>query len=147
MSRTSSLIAFIAALLGLGNWACTGQTLPRAMGAADTPTERSARPLRFTPGSGPIEGGRFVFIDVEEPAAAIGTASIACQFGQHDASLGEYDATSARYICRTPAHSRPESVTLTITLDGAEFPMPVRYVYTSHGKSDAQRDGQGHGLR
>src|SRR5258705_448415 len=125
--RVASMIAFIAALLGLGNWACRGQT----------PTERSARPLRFTPGSGPIEGGRFVFIDVEEPAAAIGTASIACQFGQHAASPGKYDATSARYLCRTPAHSRPESVTLTITLDGAEFQMPVRYVYTTHGKSDA----------
>ncbi len=125
--RVALMIAFIAALLGLGNWACRGQT----------PTDRSARPLRFTPGSGPIEGGRFVFIDVEEPAAAIGTASIACQFGQHAASPGEYDATSARYLCRTPAHSRPESVTLTITLDGAEFRMPVRYVYTTHGKSDA----------
>src|SRR5437867_13028662 len=124
--RVASMIAFIAALL-LGNWACRGQT----------PTERSARPLRFTPGSGPIEGHRLVFIDVEEPAAAIRTASIACQFGQHAASPGEYDATSARYLCRTPAHSRPESVTLTITLDGAEFRMPVRYVYTTHGKSDA----------
>src|SRR5260221_14628857 len=73
--RVASMIAFIAALLGLGNWECRGQT----------PTERSARPLRFTPGSGPIEGDRLVFIDVEEPAAAIGTASIACQFGQHAA--------------------------------------------------------------
>src|SRR5204862_6320523 len=125
--RVASMIAFIAALLGLGNWACRGQT----------PTERSARPLRFTPGSGPIEGGRFVFIDVEEPAAAIGTAAITGQFGQHAASPGKYDATSARYLCRTPAHSRPESVTLTITLNGAEFQMPVRYVYTTHGKSDA----------
>ena len=108
--RVASMIAFIAALL-LGNWACSRQTA----------AERSARPLRFTPGSGPIERGRFVFIDVEEPAAAIGTASIACQFGQHATSPGEYDATSGRYLCRTPAHSRPESVALTITLDGAEF--------------------------
>src|SRR5436190_4663083 len=125
--RVALMIAFIAALLGLGNWVCRGQK----------PTERSARPLRFTPGSGPIEGGRLVFIDVEEPAAAIGTASIACQFGQHAASQGKYDATSGRYLCRTPAHSRPESVTLTITLNGAEFQMPVRYVYTTQGKSDA----------
>src|SRR6266446_3688808 len=124
--RVASMIAFIAALL-LGNWACSRQTA----------AERSARPLRFTPGSGPIEGGRFVFIDVEEPAAAIGTASIACQFGQHAASRGKYDATSGRYLCRTPAHSRPESVTLTITLNGAEFQMPVRYVYATQGKSDA----------
>src|SRR6059036_2049082 len=126
--RVASLIAFIAALLGLGNWACRGQTA----------TETSARPLRFTPGSGPIEGDRLVFIDVEEPAAAIGTASITCRFGQHAASPGKYDATSGRYLCRTPAHSRPESVTLTITLNGAQFQMPVRYVYTTHGKSDAQ---------
>src|SRR5437870_3813495 len=76
--RVALMIAFIAALPGLGNWACSGLT----------PTERSARPLRFTPGSGPIEGDRFVFIDVEKPAAAIGTASIACQFGQHAASPG-----------------------------------------------------------
>jgi len=109
--RVASMITFMAALLGLGNWACTRQTA----------AERSARPLRFTPGSGPIERGRFVFIDVEEPAAAIGIASIACQFGQRATSPGEYDATSGRYLCRTPAHSRPESVALTITLDGAEF--------------------------
>src|SRR5258708_28965964 len=82
-------------------------------------------------------GDELVFSDVEKPEAGIGTASIACQFGQHAASPGEYDATSARYLCRTPAHSRPESVALTITLDGVEFRMPVRYVYTTHGKSDA----------
>jgi alanine racemase len=120
-------IVFIAALLVLGNWACRSRT----------PTESSARPLGFTPGSGPIEGNRFVFIDVEESAAAIGTARLACQFGQHAASPGEYDATSARYLCRAPAQSRPESVTLTITLDGAEFRMPERYVYTTRGKNDA----------
>lgn len=55
--RVASMIAFIAALLALGSWACT-----RQMSA-----EGSARPLRFMPGSGPIEGGRFVFIDGEEP--------------------------------------------------------------------------------
>src|SRR5438094_10576786 len=92
--RVASMITFMAALLGLGNWACTRQT----------PTERSARPLRFTPGSGPIDGDRFVFIDAEQPAVVIGTASIACEFGQHAASPGEYDATSARYLCRTPAY-------------------------------------------
>jgi len=120
------MIAFIA-LLGLGNWACRRQTL----------TESSARPLRFTPESGPIVGDRLVFIDVEEPAGAIGTASVTCRFGQHDASPCEYDATSARYLCRTPAHLRPEPVPLTITLDGAEFRMPGRYLYTTQGKSDS----------
>src|SRR5688572_29100697 len=123
-------VTFIAALLVLGNWACSRQT----------PREKSARPLRFLPASGPIEGNRLVFIDVEEPAAAIGTASIACQFGQHAPSPGEYDATSARYLCRTPAHSRPESVTLTITLDGAEFRMPVGYVYTTQGHTTEGSD-------
>jgi alanine racemase len=120
-------VTLIAAFLLLGNWACSTQAA----------RERSARPLRFTPGSGPIEGNRLVFIDVEEPAAALGTASITCQFGQHAASPGKYDATSARYLCRAPAHSRPEPVPLTITLDGAEFRMPGRYVYTTHGQSDA----------
>jgi alanine racemase len=76
-----------------------------------------------------------VFIDVDEPAAAIGSASMACRFGQHAASPGDYDATSGRYVCRTPAHSRPESVILTITLNGAEFPMPERYVYTTRANS------------
>ena len=118
---------FIVALLVFGNWGC----------GRKAPTERNARPLQFTPGSGPIEGDRLVFIDVDEPAAAIGSASVACRFGQHTASPGDYDATSGRYVCRTPAHSRPESVILTITLNGAEFPMPERYVYTTHAKSDA----------
>src|SRR5436190_17477431 len=63
-TRVAPMIVFSAALLVLGNWACSGQT----------PTETRARPTRFTPGSGPIAGDRFVFIDVEEPAAAIGTA-------------------------------------------------------------------------
>jgi hypothetical protein len=99
------------------------------------PTESNARPLQFTPGSGPIEGDRLVFIDVDEPAAAIGSASMACRFGRHAASPGDYDATSGRYVCRTPAHSRPESVILTITLNGAEFPMPERYVYTTRANS------------
>ena len=120
-------VALIAALFSLGNWACTTQTL----------TERNARPVRFTPAAGPIDGNRLVFIDVEEPAASIGTASISCRFGQQAATPGRYDAASGRYTCRTPAHSRPELVTLTITLDGAEFRMPVRYAYTSRGKSDA----------
>jgi alanine racemase len=119
----ASMIAFMAVLLGLGNLACK----------TPAPTERSGRPLRFTPGSGPIEGNRLVFIDVEEPAGAVGTALIACQFGQHAASPAEYDATSARYVCRTPAHGRAESVPLTIKLDGARFRMPVPYVYTTQG--------------
>jgi alanine racemase len=70
---------------------------------------------------------------VDEPSAEIGSASIACRFGQHTTSPGNYDATSGRYVCRTPAHSRPESVVLTISLNGAEFPMPGRYVYTTSG--------------
>lgn len=115
---------FIAALLVLGNLACGKQT-------------GSARPLGFTPGSGPIEGDQLVFIDVDEPADANGAASIGCRFGEHPAGPGEYDATSARYVCRTPAHRRPEPVTLTVTLNGAALPMPAPYVYTSHGWSDA----------
>src|SRR5258707_651371 len=97
LSRVASVLAFSAALLLLEIGPCRGQTQ----------AETRAGPLRFTPGSGPIEGDRFVFIDVEEPAAASGTASIACQFGQQAASPGKYDATSGRYLCRTPAHSRP----------------------------------------
>jgi alanine racemase len=119
----ASMIAFIAALLGLGNLACK----------TSAPTERTSRPLRFTPGSGPTEGNRLVFIDVQEREGAIGAASITCQFGQHAASPGEYDARSARYVCRTPAHARPESVPVTIKLDGATFRMPLPYVYTTRG--------------
>src|SRR5881397_2788857 len=63
-----------------------------------TSTESGARPLMVTPRSGSIEGDRLVFVDVEESAAAVGTASIACRFGEHAAGRGEYDATSARYI-------------------------------------------------
>lgn len=121
------MIAFAATLPGLGNRAYSDQTA----------TESSARPLRFTPAAGPLEGGRLVFIDVAEAGAASGSASLACRFGQHAASLGEYDAKSARYLCRTPAHPRPEAVPLSITVNGSEFRMPAGYDYTSHGKSDA----------
>jgi alanine racemase len=120
-------VTFIAALLVLGNCACGRQA----------PPEGGARPVGFTPASGPIEGNRLVLIDVQEPKAAIGTARVACRFGQHAASGAEYDATSARYICRTPAHPRPEPVELTVSLDGVAFPMPAAYVYTTPGWSDA----------
>jgi alanine racemase len=123
------MIASIVVLVILGNGACTTQP----------PTGRSApvRSPQFTPGSGPMEGNRLVFIDVEELPAAVGTASITCQFGQHAASRGEYDAKSGRYFCRTPAHSRPESVEVTIMVDGARFATARPYVYTTHGQSDA----------
>ena len=126
-SAATSGLRFIAVVLLLGNWACSRLT----------PAERSARPVGFTPGSGPIEGDRLVLIDVDEQAAAIGTASIACRFGEHPSGRGKYDTTSARYTCRTPAHGRPESVALTVTLNGAEYPMPTPYVYTTTGWSDA----------
>ena len=120
-------VTLIAAFVSLGDVGC--RKLP--------PSEQSARPLGFTSGSGSIAGNRLVFIDVEEHATAIGTARIACQFGQHPAGPGEYDAASARYVCRTPAHPRPESVALAVTLNGTEFRMPAPYVYTSAGWSDA----------
>src|SRR5215510_120720 len=99
--------------------------------------ERSARPLGYTPRSGPVEGGQLVFVEVEEPASAAGAASVGCRFGRHPARAAEYDAASGRYLCRTPAHGRPEPVTLTIAIGGAEFPMPGRYLYTTWGLGQA----------
>jgi len=125
------MIVFIAALLVLGSWGCRAQTA----------TASGTRPLGFTPGSGTIHGGQSVLIDVEEPAAAIGKAAIGCKFGHHAASRGEYDVTSARYVCRTPFHSRPESVPLTITVDRAEFRMPAPYIYTTQGYTTEGSDG------
>lgn len=125
---TSHMLNFtIVVLLVLGNWGCERKS----------PTQSNARPLQFTPESGPFEGDQLVFIDVEEPADAIGSATMACRFGQHAASRGDYDTTSGLYVCRTPAHQRPESVILTITLNGVEFHMPKRYIYTTPGNSAA----------
>ncbi|MDH4020944.1 MAG: alanine racemase, partial [Xanthomonadales bacterium] len=120
-------IACIIVLLLLGIWGCERKS----------PTYSNARPLHFTPQSGSFEGDQLVFIEVEEPADVIGSATMACRFGQHTASRGDYDTTSGLYVCRTPAHQRPESVILTITLNGTEFHMPKHYVYTTHGNGAA----------
>jgi len=128
-SRPVMLIGmtFIVVLLVLGNWGCERRS----------PIQSNARPLEFTPESGPVEGGQLVFVAVEEPADAIGSAVLVCRFGQHAASRGDFDATSGLYVCRTPAHQRPEPVILTITLNGVEFHMPKPYTYTTHGNGAA----------
>ena len=116
-------MTFIVVLLVLGAWGCDRKS----------PTQSNARPLQFTPVSGPFEGDQLVFIDVEEPADEKGIATMTCRFGQHAASRGDYDKISGFYVCRTPTQQRPESVILTITLNGVEFQMEKRYTYTTLG--------------
>src|SRR5438128_715585 len=66
------------------------------------------RPLGFAPTSGSIEGGRLVFVDVDEGLTVRGRATVACRFGSHAVIRATYDRASGRYACLAPAHERPE---------------------------------------
>ena len=118
-------------ILGLLVWAVAGPA------QSDDTGNHPVRPLRFTPASGSYEGGQLVFIEVDEPSTATGGSSIACRFGLESPVQGQYDGKSRHYICRVPAHRRPESVSVSILLDGREFQMEERYAYTTHGKYDS----------
>ena len=122
-------------------------TLIATIGAAGAPGacgERRAddrvehpRPLGFAPTSGSIEGGRVVFVDVDEGPTVRGRATVACRFGSHTAIRAAYDRPSGRYACRAPAHERPEAVTLTITVGGATVTMATPFVYVTPGMGSA----------
>ena len=115
-----------------------------AVGAPGAGGERRAddrvehpRPLGFAPTSGSIEGGRVVFVDVDEGPTVRGRATVACRFGSHTAIRAAYDRPSGRYACRAPAHERPEAVTLTITVGGATVTMATPFVYVTPGMGSA----------
>src|SRR5262245_7036571 len=98
-----------------------------AVGALGASVEH-ARPLGFAPTSGSIEGGRLIFVDVDEGPTVRGQATVTCRFGSHAAIRAAYDRPSGRYACRAPAHERPEAVALTIAVGGATVTMPIPFV-------------------
>src|SRR5215216_6596715 len=95
------------------------------------------RPLGFTPTSGSIEGGRLVLVELDEGPTVRGRATVACGFGSHRAIPAAYDPASGRYICRAPAHERPEAVPLTISVGDATVTMPTPFVYVTPGMGSA----------
>src|SRR5262249_33967219 len=116
-----------------------------AVGALRTCGERRAddrvehpRPLGFAPTSGSIEGGRLVFVDVDEGPTVRGRVTVACRFGSHAAIRAAYDRPAGRYACPAPAQERPEAVTLTITVGGATVTMPPPFVYVTPGMGGAR---------
>src|SRR6058998_3284088 len=125
--RAGALVATIGAVGALG--ACGER---RAHDVVEHP-----RPLGFTPTSGSIEGGRLVFVDVDEGPTVRGRATVACRFGSHAAIRAAYDRPSGRYACPAPAHERPEAVTLTIAAGGATVTMATPFVYVTSGMGSA----------
>src|SRR5436309_3619386 len=125
--RAGALVATIGAVGALG--ACGER---RADDVVEHP-----RPLGFAPTSGSIEGGRLVFVDVDEGPTVRGRATVACRFGSHAAIRAAYDRPSGRYVCPAPAHERPEAVTLTITVGGATVTMATPFVYVTPGMGSA----------
>ncbi len=95
------------------------------------------RPLGFAPTSGSIEGGRLVFVEVDEGPTVRGRGTVTCRFGSHAAIGATYDRPSGRYACRAPAHERPEAVTLTIAVGGATVTMATPFVYVTPGMGSA----------
>src|SRR6266545_4904026 len=95
------------------------------------------RPLGFAPTSGSIEGGRLVFVVVDEGPTVRGRVRVTCRFGSHAAIRAAYDRPSGRYACPAPAHERPEAVTLTITVGGATVTMETPFVYVTPGMGSA----------
>lgn len=125
--------------------ALLGSVLALTLLAADAPAETTntsqlsslSKPMMLTPPFGSTGGGQAMFVEVEEPAAQRGKSSIACRFASSPAVDGHYDMRSGHYICLVPPHPRPESVDVTIVINGLTFKMPEPYVYTTHGKHDA----------
>jgi alanine racemase len=124
--RARALVAVIGAIAALGADEC------RADDRVQHP-----RPVGFAPASGSIEGGRLVFVDVDESPTVRGRATIICRFGSHAAIRATYDRPSGRYTCLAPAHERPEAVPLTISAGGASVTMPAPFVYVTPGMGSA----------
>src|SRR5439155_16394629 len=95
------------------------------------------RPFGFAPTSGSIEGGRLVFVDIDEGPTVRGRATVACRFGSHAAIRAAFDRPPGRYACPAPAHERPEAVTLTLEVGGATVTMATPFVYVTPGMGDA----------
>ena len=66
-----------------------GIVLTATTGASGDPA--GAGPLGFAPTSGSIEGGRLVFVDVDEGPTRRGRAMVACRFGSHAPIRASYD--------------------------------------------------------
>src|SRR6266540_3241502 len=113
-----ALIAMIGAVGALGGCGGLSRGSSTALGRADDRLE-PPRPLGFAPTSGSIEGGRLVFVDVDEGPTVRGRATVTCRFGSHAPVRAAYDPPSGRYACPAPTHERPEAVTLTIAVGGA----------------------------
>lgn len=101
------------------------------------PDPSAVQPSALTPPFGSTAGGHLVFFKINETTALKGSSSVACQFAASPAFDGHYDKKSGHYTCRVPPHPRPESVEVTIVINGQPFRMPEPYVYTTHGKYDA----------
>jgi alanine racemase len=125
--RAGALVATIGAVVTLG--ACGEH---RAAKRVEHP-----RPPGFAPASGSIDGGRLVFVDVDESPAVRGRATVACRFGSHAAIPAAYDRPSGRYACLAPAHERAEAAPLTIEAGGAMVTMPTPFVYFTPGMRSA----------
>lgn len=108
-----------------------------AQAAAGQVTASEVTPLRLTPAKGSFEGGQLLFVEVAEPNAGKGKSSIFCRFAAGPKVPGKFDKASGHYVCRVPAHPRPQAVKVTIIANGKSFLMAQRYVYTTHGKYDA----------
>jgi alanine racemase len=122
-----ALIAMIGAVGALG---ASGER--RADDRVENP-----RPLGFAPTSGSIEGGRLVFVEVDEGQTIRGRATVTCRFGSHAAIPATYDRPSGRYACRAPAHERPEAVTLRVAVGGATVTMATPFVFVTPGMGSA----------
>jgi alanine racemase len=122
--------ALVATIGALGVFGGCGARL--AEGRVEQP-----RPVGFAPTSGSIEGGRLVFVDVDEGPAMRGRAAIACRFGSHAAIPAAYDQPSGRYACPAPAHERPEAVNLSMEVGGGTVTMATPFVYVTPGMGSA----------
>src|SRR5262245_33146345 len=134
MSNTSQHHMATIAERGRHFWRCLllAGALFATIGAVSAPVEHP-RPLGLAPTSCSIQGGRLVFLDVDEGTTVRGQAKVECQFGSHAAIRAAYDGPSDRYTCRAPAHERPEAVTLPVSVDGETVTMATPFVYVTPG--------------
>ncbi len=95
--------------------------------------------LHITHNTGSVEGGQLLFITVEEQDShnTLEQTAVTCLFDHTDKVVGQFDKQSHQYSCVVPQHSRPETVSLQITINGTADNTSRSYVYTTHGKYDA----------
>ncbi len=135
MRRTTQILVQI-----LGTALCAGLL---ACPQTPRPERTHWRPVDVSPRRGSVRGGNLVFVALGHPKilskgrvlhAEPDRLSVSCRFGATTVGA-RWSPTVKRHVCTAPPHDQPESVDLSVVVNGRARPLG-RYVYTTVGKQD-----------